>query len=42
MENIKEELKKEFPNISDDELRYHEVFMAMCVGYDMKSKSTYL
>jgi hypothetical protein len=41
MENRKEEFKKEFPNISDDELRYWEAFMATCVGYDMKSKSTY-
>ena len=42
MENRKEEFLKEFPNTSDDELRYYEVLMAMCVGYDMKSKSTYL
>lgn len=42
MGNTKEELKKKFPNISDDELRYYEVFVAMCVGYDMKSKSTHL
>lgn len=39
MENRFDELKKEFPYISEEELRYYMIMGDMCTRIDMESKS---
>lgn len=39
MENRLDELKKEFPYISEEELRYWIIMGDMCARIDMESKS---